>query len=165
MSDYAHEKTDEIIAKVEKRMEKEYAQAAKEVEEKYNDYMQRYKVKDSIKRQQVAEGKITKKEYTKWRKGQICIGKRWEDLKDSLAQDMVNTNSIARSAIYEHTDEVYALNHNYATYQVEHDSMIDTSYTLYNRRAVEYLVAEDPTLLPYWEKPENKKKLEKIDKK
>jgi SPP1 gp7 family putative phage head morphogenesis protein len=46
------------------------------------------------------------------------------------------------------TPEIYAGNHNFATYQIEHDAKIDTSYTLYNREAVERLMRDNPEVLP-----------------
>jgi SPP1 gp7 family putative phage head morphogenesis protein len=43
---------------------------------------------------------------------------------------------------------VDALNRNFATYQVEKEARINTSFTLYNRRAVENLMNNDEHLLP-----------------
>lgn len=44
--------------------------------------------------------------------------------------------------------QVYALNHNYATFQVEQSSLLDTSYTLYDRQTVERLFKKNPKLMP-----------------
>lgn len=147
--DEGHERTDKTIEEIEKQLEKEYQQASKEVTAKWDDYWKRHAAKDSIKQQQVASGKITLEEYAEWKHGQLCVGQRWKDLKDQLAQDLTNVDAKARSITQGHMHEVYALNHNYATFQVERDSMIDTSYTLYNRRAVENMARDDRSLLPY----------------
>lgn len=141
--------TDGYIEEIERRVAKEYAQAAKEVDEKFRDYMARFKTKNSIMLRRLANGEITQQRYNEWYYGQVCVGRRWKDLKDQLAQDLVNHNSIARSIIEGYMPEVYALNHNFATYIVEHDSLMDTSYTLYTRRAVENLIRDDDNLLPY----------------
>lgn len=164
-ADEAHAQTDEIIAQIEKRLNKEYKQAAQEVAEKYKKYMAKFEVKDRIKQEQVANGMLSQEEYTKWRYGQVCIGKRWKDLKQQLATDLKNTDMIARSVVQEHMPEVYAINHNYATYRVEKDSLFDSSYTLYDKRTVENLVRDDNNLLPYPVKdsPTAKKLMERAD--
>ena len=46
MADIAHEMTDEIIKKIEKRLKREYAQAKREIEEKLDDYFRRFEIKD-----------------------------------------------------------------------------------------------------------------------
>jgi SPP1 gp7 family putative phage head morphogenesis protein len=76
------------------------------------------------------------------------VGRRWEAMRDTLAEDMHNVNDIARSIVYGHLPEVYALNHNYSTFEIETKAMLDTSYTLYDRQTVERLIGENPDLLP-----------------
>lgn len=149
LRDIGHEQTDKTIEEIERRLQKEYRQAYKEVEQKYNEYMQRFKGRDAEMRQVLDAGKITQEEYNKWRHGQVCVGGRWKELKETLANDLKMVDMKARSITQGYMPEVYAINHNYATYQVERDSMIDTSYTLYNRRAVENMIRDDRTLLPY----------------
>lgn len=139
----AQKETEAILAKLEKKIRKEYQTAEKEVSEKLNDYLRRFAAKDEIKRDQLARGVITKKEYTEWRTGQIMMGKRWEEMRDTLAKDLQNTAEIARSIATGYMPEVYAINHNYATFAVEQASQIDTSYTLYNAHAVEQAIKAD----------------------
>ncbi len=156
--DYGHAETDRMLKELEKKIAKEYAQAEKEVQAKLDDYLRRYKVKDEIKRKKLAAGEITRKEYNDWRTGQIMIGKRWEEMRDTLAEDLHNTNKIANSMAREFSYDAYALNHNYGTYEVEKGSLVDTSYTLYNRSTVERLVRDDPDMLP----PPGKKTSQRI---
>lgn len=146
--DEAHAITDLYLSDIGKRLKQEYAQAAKEVQDKLDDYLRRFRAKDHIKRKQLSAGEITQQEYNQWRTGQIMIGKRWEEMRDTLAQDLRNVDLIARSIIDGYMPEVYALNHNYATFTVERDSLVDTSYSLYTREAVERIMREDPDLLP-----------------
>lgn len=42
-------------------------------------------------------GEKTEAEYKAWRQGQIMIGKRWEEMRDTLAQDYHNVTATARS--------------------------------------------------------------------
>lgn len=149
MADIGHEKTDDIIDELEKKIRKEYEQANKEVQQKVDNYFARFKVKDAKKQAEVLAGTLSQKDYEEWRYGQMCVGERWKDLKDQLAKDYVNVNNIARSTAEGYAPEVYALNHNFAAYQVQHDAKMDISWTLYNREAVEYLMRDDPQLLPF----------------
>lgn len=156
--DYGHKYADDELKALEKRISKEYAQAEKEVAEKLDSYLSKFAVKDKIKSNQVKKGELTETEYTKWRVGQIAIGKRWEEMRQTLAEDFHNTNNIAKEMVKEHSYEIYALNHNFGTFEVEQGSNIDTSYTLYDRATVERLVRDNPDMLP----PPGKKTTERI---
>lgn len=146
--DPAHEATDKLIAEAEKRVRKEYAQAAAEVEIKLDDYFRRFTVKDAAWRRMVASGEKTKEQYADWRQKQLMAGERWADMRDALARDYHNTNVIARRVVDGYRAEAYVENHAYATYEVEREARVDTSYTLYNRDAVERIIRENPELLP-----------------
>lgn len=148
MADAGHIETELILRKTEADVQRVYRQAVEEAQKKLEDYLRRYQIKDDIKRQQLSRGEITVQEYADWRKGQIMIGKRWEELRDTLARDLHNSNAIARSIVRGHMPEVYAVNHNYATFQIEQGSMLDTSYTLYDRQTVERIIRDQPELLP-----------------
>lgn len=147
-TDPAHEVTERLIKKMERELAKEYRQAYKEVSEKLDDYLKRFDTKDRIWRGWVSEGKKTPEEYQKWRMGQLLVGERWSEMKTTLAQDLHNVNQIARSTVNGYMPEVYAINHNYATFEVEHGSNINTSYTLYDRMTVERIWKEHPDLMP-----------------
>lgn len=149
MADIGHQKTDDIIEELERKIRKQYEQANKEVQEKVDKYFARFSKKDEQKQAEVTAGTLSQKEYEKWRYRQMCVGERWKGLKDQLAQDYVNVNNIARSIAEGYAPEVYALNHNFAAYQVQHDANMDISWTLYNREAVEHLMEDDPQLLPF----------------
>lgn len=148
MHDEGHDATELILKETEADVRGVYRQAVQETQKKLDDYLRRYQIKDEKKRQQVASGEITDKEYADWRKGQIMIGQRWEEMRDSLAQDLHDSNLLARSIVQGYMPEVYAVNHNYATFQIEKGSMLDTSYTLYDRQTVERIIRDQPDLLP-----------------
>lgn len=145
-SDPAHVATDAEIAKIEKLITKEYKKAHKEVSQKLDDYLARFAAKDEKWQEWVANGTKTKKEYKEWRKGQILVGKRWQDMRDSLATDYTNAAKITQSITKSFAPEVYAINHNYATFQVEKNALVDTSYSLYSRESVEYMYKGKPKL-------------------
>ena len=144
--DQAHLATDEEIKRIEKEIAREYRQAHKEVTNKTRKYFRAFIEKDEKWRKLVKEGKVTEKEYIDWRRGQMLIGKRWEDMVDVLATDLSNTAQIAQSIAKGHAPEVYAINHNYTTFDIEKGSGLDTSYTLYSRETVERMYRENPKL-------------------
>lgn len=161
-TDIGNKETEGLLEELEKKIRKEYTQATKEVEEKLQDYLRRFEKKDAIRKEYVAKqyekykaGEISyakykgiQSEYTQWRIGQIAIGERWEEMRDTLAEDLTDTYGKARSMIEGYMPEVYALNHNYATFLVESESLVNTSYTLYDAQTVERLIKENPRLLP-----------------
>ena len=148
MPDAGHKETDKLLEKIEKEVSKEYERAEKELTDKLDDYFRRFQIKDELKRKAVENGIITQNEYNQWRIGQLAIGKRWEEMRDTIAQDLTNANQIAKSIGFDHMPEVYAINHNYATFEVEKGSLMDTSYTLYDRDTVERLFVDENTFYP-----------------
>lgn len=143
MSDAGHEATEAILKTIENRVNREYMQAQKEVKDKLDDYMRRFRIKDNLKRKALAAGLISQEDYRKWLYGQIMVGERWRDMQGTLTKDYANYAQIARSTAFGYMPEVYAVNINYGTYQVEHDGLVDTSYVLYDRHAVEQLLMDD----------------------
>lgn len=146
--DEAHEKTDKIIQEMEKQIAKEYRNAADEITKKINKLAEAFDKKNEEMRQKMIDGEITQKQYSDWRVKNIATSDRWLAMRDTLAEEIAKANDIAKSTINGHMEDVYALNRNYAVYQVEKDAMIDTSFTLYNRRSTEALFKNDKSLLP-----------------
>lgn len=148
MADVAHKQTDDLLDELEERVRAEYLRAYEETEQKLSDYLSRFATKDEIKKKQLDQGAITEAEYKQWRKGQILMGERWQEMVDTLAEDYHNAGRISASIINGYTPSAYALNHNYGTFEVEKGSLVDTSYTLYDRSTVERLLRDQPDLLP-----------------
>jgi SPP1 gp7 family putative phage head morphogenesis protein len=143
--DRGHEETEDVLKELEKRITAEYKQAEKEIQAKLDDYLRRFEIKDQIKKQAVLDGKISEDEYKQWRLGQVAIGERWKEMRDTIAEDLTNAASISKSIANGYMPEVYAINHNYGTFQVEKESKIDTSYTLYDRDSVQRLFDDENT--------------------
>lgn len=146
--DVGKKQTEKLLKSLEKEISVVYAQASVEVQKKLDDYLRRFKVKDEIKRDLLRKGEITKAEYTKWRTGQVMISRRWQEMETVLATDLTNANKIAASMINDHTPEAYSIGRNYGMYQIESGSLLNLSFTLYDRPTVERLVKKKPNLLP-----------------
>lgn len=147
--DIGHEETEELLKQTEKRIENVYRQAYKELKKKSDDYMSQYLKTDAEKRKAMQAGEITKDEYRQWRQSHLLTGRRWVSMQESIAKDLNNSNLLAASIINGHLPDVYAININWATYQLEHDFKIDTSFMLYDRQTMERLLRDDPDLLPW----------------
>lgn len=147
-SDYGHEFADKELKKLESKLTKEYKQAAAEVEKKMKDFLSKFEEKDKKMLAKVQSGEMTAKEYAEWRKGQIMTGKRWEDMRDTLAQDLVNADKIAAGMINDSLPNAYAENMNFGTYEVESGVNIDTGFTLYDKNTVKNLMKKDPQIIP-----------------
>ena len=147
MADLGHLETDALIKDLEARVRREYSQATKELTAKLDDYFRRFEVKDEKWRIMVANGEKTVEEYQKWRIGQMMVGKRWEEMRDTIAEDLHNTNLISRGMLTGKMPDAYALNHNWTTYDIERAGRVNTGYTLYSKATVERLLVEDPELL------------------
>jgi len=148
MADRGHELTDEILNKLENRIADEYAVATRDMQRKFREYMDKFTEEDEKQKALLDAGKITKKEYKDWRYRHMMVGKRWEAMKDVLAEDLKHASDIALKISGEKMADVYALNANFATYQIEHDAKIDTGFTLYNHDTAEYLLSDERQLMP-----------------
>lgn len=148
MADEGHEATEALIGEVSERVRREYLRAYEETQAKLEDYLSRFEAKDRIHAEAVRRGEETEADYREWRRGQILVGKRWQELVDTLAEDYRSADRIAASIVSGYLPDAYAINHDYATFQVERGSNLDTSYTLYDRATVERLIRDQPDLLP-----------------
>ena len=148
MADLGHELTDKRLKALEKKIAKEYRKATKDASQKLVDYLEKTERGRIFQEQLLKEGKITKKEYSDWCYRHSMVGKRWEQMRDVLAEDFHNANKIALKMTKGEMPNVYALNGNFATYQIEHDGLIDTGLTLYNHDTAEYLLGDQRQLMP-----------------
>lgn len=160
MPDKGHELTDAMLKKLEKQIEGEYRQAAREIEQKMNKYFSDVAKQGEKQLERVRQGKMTSDEYKEWLTRKVAMGKRYEEMRDNLAKDMSNANRIAKQTATGKMADVYALNHNFATYQVESGGKCDTGYIMYNRQSVERLRRKEEYVMP---SPE-KNKVHKIPK-
>lgn len=141
---------------LEYRINQYYRQAERELQEKIEKYYKDFDRLDQKKKELVNSGKLSEADYKTWRHNKIMTGKVWEQRKDVISRDLYNTNYKARNMVYDELPDIYASAHNFATYQIENGAHVDTSYTLYNKEAVERLIADNPDMIPYQEI--NKKK-------
>lgn len=146
--DLGQKETERILKELEAKINKEYATAIDDIEETLNDYLRRFEIKDKTWQKWVEDGKKTPEEYQKWRMGQMAVGERWSAQKEKIALELVHANETAKAMAGGAAADIYAQNFNFATYKVEQDAEIDTSFTLYSKESVKKLMVDDPDVLP-----------------
>ena len=147
MADIAHRLTDEKLEEMEKRLSAIYSRAEKEIQKTADEYFAKFAKQDEAKRKLVEDGKLTEEEYTKWRKGKVMYGKRFTEMKEQFAKQLLNVNQTALAYVNGELPEVYTLNYNALKSAV--DGVGGYSFTLVDADTVRNLAVTDTSLLPY----------------
>ena len=149
MADKAHRLTDEKLEEMEKRLSAIYSRAEREIQKTADEYFSKFAKQDEAKRKLLEQGKITEDEYKKWRKGKVMYGKRFTEMKEQCAKQLLNVNQTALAYVNGELPEVYALNYNALASSV--DGVGGYSFTLVDADTVRNLAVTDKSLLPYKE--------------
>ncbi len=149
-TDPAHRRTDKELAVLEKRISKEYKKAAEELQEKIDAYFERFKERDAEQLRLLQDGKITQQQYKQWRLAQIGRGKRFEALRDRIAERMTKANEVTAAYINDKTPGIYSLNRNYAAYTIEQQLGCNVGFDLWDEQTVRRLIVDRPDIMPYY---------------
>lgn len=132
-----------------------YRQASDDVADTVKAYFESFRARDEEMKSLIGEklnGKVwTEEDYKKWRLNQIGRGKRFEALRDQLAERMTRANEVAISYVNDATPSIYSLNRNYSAYTIERVAG-DVGLTLWDESTVRRLIIEQPDLMPYYPK-------------
>lgn len=152
--DWAHRRTDLELASLEDDIAAEYKKAADELQEKIDAYFVRFKERDAEQKKligTVVNGKVyTEQDYKQWRLAQIGRGRRFEALRDRVAERMTDANIVSAVYINDTTPGLYSLNRNYAAYTIESQVGADVGFDLWDEQTVRRLIVEQPDLMPYY---------------
>lgn len=146
--DYGHKYADKQLAVLIKRLKISYMSASIELQGKILRYLEQFEKEDTAKRALFDSGELSHEDYMAWRSRVIAGTKQWVRMREQLAINMRQQNEIAAAMINDSLPDIYALNHNYGTYEAEVGSGIDTTYTLYDKSTVTRLLKEKQDLLP-----------------
>ena len=149
MADKAHRLTDQKLEEMEKRLSAIYSRAEKEIQKTADEYFSKFAKQDEAKRKLLEQGKINEDEYKKWCKGKVMYGKRFTEMKEQCAKQLLNVNQTALAYVNGELPEVYALNYNALAGSV--DGVGGYSFTLVDADTVRNLAVTDTSLLPYKE--------------
>lgn len=151
--DIGHDLTEKELKALEKRISSIYGEAAKELQGTIDDYFSKFEKRDTEMKKligTVQNGKEwTESDYKQWRLAQIGRGKRFEALRDKVAERMTKANQTAVSYVNDATPGIYALNRNYAAYTIEQVAG-NVGFDLWDEQTVRRLIVEQPDLMPYY---------------
>lgn len=147
--DEAHLMTEQELKKLERRIAKVYKEAADELTDTINAYFESFRKSDEDMRKRVDAGEITEEHYKQWRLAQIGRGKRFEALRDQVAERYTKANETAIAYVNDQTPGIYSLNRNYAVYTIEQVAG-DVGFTIWDEQTVKRLIVERPDVMPYY---------------
>ena len=147
-SDPARKYADDRIKSIERRVRETYEEAVRETEGRLQRYLDEFEREDLRYRAMVAKGSRTQQQYVKWRRDRIMGSRKWQETLRKLTLDMENSAEIAMSIVNGELPDIYAVSHDFGTYEIESGTGINTMYNLYDRDTVLRLIAEDPDLYP-----------------
>lgn len=147
--DDGHKETERQLQQLEKRIEKEFQTAANDLQKKIDDYFKRFQKRDNAKKKDMESGKITKEEYKQWRLNQIAQGRRFEALRDHIAERMTKAHEVAVAYINDATPGIYSLNRNFAAYTIE-QATDAIAFDLWDEQTVRQLLVTQPETMPYY---------------
>ena len=157
--DYGHRGADKELMALIRRLHLSYRQARIGLYNKITEFFAEFEKQDAEKKALYDSGELSHEDYMKWRMINIAQTKQWKNMLNQLSDDMTKQNEIAASMINDTLPEVYALNHNFGTYEAEKGSGYDTTYTMYDKFTVKRLLTENEDLLPHPSVPIAKDKL------
>ena len=147
--DEAHLLTEKQLKILEHRISQVYKQASDEVTKTIKAYFESFRKRDEEMRKRVKAGEITEDYYKQWRLNQIGRGKRFEALRDQLAERFTKANETAIAYVNDKTPGIYSLNRNYAAYTIEKVAG-DVGFTIWDEQTVKRLIVEHPDVMPYY---------------
>lgn len=151
MADYGAIYTDKTIEDLDRKLKSVYKEAQKDIEERMKEFTERYEKKEAAYAKLVSEGKMTEKEFDRWKQGQVFQGKQWQAKREEIAGVLHNSNKLASSIVNEKQNPVFMTNANYASYQMEHDTGVNFGFGLYDKNTVIRLIKDEPNLLPNYQ--------------
>lgn len=146
MADKSHLQIDKKLARIEARLSAVYARAEAEIEQTAKEYFEKFEKLDEQKKKLVESGKLTEDEYITWRKNKILYGKRFTEMKEQCARQILEVNKTAIAYVNGELPEVYSLGYNALAPDV--DGVGGYTFTLLDADTVKNLATADKSLLP-----------------
>lgn len=148
MPDIAHEWTDDRLEELTNRLHDVYLQASFEMSDHLDEWMKTYKSQSKAWKKAVKQGFAKQEDYEAWLHDRLQEYLQQQDMIDVLTYDSINADVRARQMINDEIPTIFAENGNYAMYDIERQSGLDTAFTLYDQDTVRYLIEQDRQLLP-----------------
>lgn len=147
--DKGYDLTEKELKALEKRIYDSYKEAYDGLTDIIKEYFAKFADRDASEKERMDAGDITEEQYKQWRLAQIGRGKRFEALRDKVAERMTNANAAAVAYVNDATPGIYSLNRNFAAYTIEQVTG-DVGFDLWDEQTVKRLIVEQPELMPYY---------------
>lgn len=147
--DKGYDLTEKELKALEKRIYDSYKEAYDGLTDIIKEYFAKFADRDEAEKARLDAGDITEEQYKQWRLAQIGRGKRFEALRDKVAERMTNTNAAAVAYVNDATPGIYSLNRNFAAYTIEQVTG-DVGFDLWDEQTVKRLIVEQPEIMPYY---------------
>lgn len=154
--DYGAKIADKAFDQSTRKIREVYRQAAVDLQDKMQDFLERHRVKGEEMLKKLRDGEITQAAYHSWMRGQVFIGKQWRRKVDSAVRMLNTANEQCARIIRNGKLNVIAENYNYAAYQLEKRIKGVVSFELYDERTAARLLKKNPKMLPEWKIHERK---------
>ena len=147
--DKGYDLTEKELKALEKRIYDSYKEAYDGLTDIIKEYFAKFADRDASEKARLDAGEITEEQYKQWRLAQIGRGKRFEALRDKVAERMTNANAAAVAYVNDATPGIYSLNRNFAAYAIEQVTG-DVGFDLWDEQTAKRLIVEQPELMPYY---------------
>ena len=147
--DKGYDLTEKELKALEKRIYDSYKEAYDGLTDIIKEYFAKFADRDASEKARLDAGEITEEQYKQWRLAQIGRGKRFEALRDKVAERMTNANAAAVAYVNDATPGIYSLNRNFAAYTIEQVAG-DVGFDLWDEQTVKRLIVEQPEIMPYY---------------
>lgn len=153
MPDKARIKTEKELAKMERKVDKIYSKAYKDISRSWNKFMDSHAPKlekayndlqDAIKsgdKKAIDEAKVV---YESTAKNITVNNQRFQGMVDETAEKLTHTNEVALAYVNGEMPKIYTTNYN----AFGDENVKGYSFSLVNERAVKELATKDKALLP-----------------
>lgn len=129
-----------------------YVNAANSVKARFTNFMRKFETANAKKLKLLEQGKITKIEYDYWVRNKVLRGIVFKSTIKALTETLVNTDVLAMALVRGKLPYVIAQTYNFCQslgWAAANDAGLSVgTFQIYNARAVEKIIRDNPRLLP-----------------
>ena len=139
-NDAARKWTDAELETLEKRMAREYKQAAKEMRGKQAEWLEKFNREREQREKALDDTKEAMEAHKRWLQSQAARGDWLDGMATQLADSAHQANVRAMDMVNGHIPRVFSENANRAGFSVDKMLKADTGFTLVNEEAVRHVM-------------------------
>lgn len=148
MSYYGDSASEKAAMRLEAKIKRIYAEAARDVEQKILHYTDTFKKRDAEMQKKLKNGEISQADYDNWKSRIVFRGKRWNNVRDTIWLQLYHTRQTTTDMINDERKAMFQNVVNYSQYQIDKDFNFSLSFNIYDNATVTRLIKKDPDLVP-----------------